>query len=73
MILVVVDPSLPATAVDHYKDYFLTMDAYYNTYYAFVSAYDPVAKKLTLYTPIPAVPAGHASQMTPQTGGGTWS
>jgi PKD repeat protein len=69
----IIDPSLPATTVNYYRDYFLTMDAYYNTYYAFVSAYDPVAKKLTLLTPIPAVPAGQAYKMTPQAGGGTWS
>ena len=68
----IIDPALPATTVDFYRDYVLSVQAS-PTYYAYVSAYDPATKTLTLATPIPTVVQGRTFKMNSQFGGGTWS
>jgi hypothetical protein len=64
----IVDTTLTATAVNAYKDWTVQI---YNGY-AYVSAYDPVLKKLTLTTPIAGAVPGAQYLLYPQRGGGTW-
>jgi hypothetical protein len=64
----IVDSTLTATGVDFYKDWTVQI---FNSY-AYVSAYDPVAKKLTLTNPIASAVPGTQYRLYTQGGGGTW-
>ncbi len=68
----IVDPSLPATEVDFYRDWDVAVPGP-NAQYAYVSAYDPATKTLTLATPTTNVAPGGKYNLTSQPGGGTWS
>lgn len=67
--LVVVDPSLTGTVTDQYK--YWTVQTAVGA--AFVTAYDPVAKKLTLDTSLSDLKSGATYYLYAQRGGGTWS
>ena len=64
----VVDSTLTATTINAYKDWTVQI----NSAYAYVAAYDPVSKTLTLTTPIPEAVPGAQYRLYPQRGGGTW-
>ncbi|MDO8475208.1 MAG: kelch repeat-containing protein, partial [Candidatus Rokubacteria bacterium] len=67
-----VDSTLTATAADAYKDWSVQGVDAYNTF-AYVSAYDPVSKTLTLATPFAGLAPGGRYNLFPQRGGGgTW-
>jgi PKD repeat protein len=68
----IIDPALPATVVDYYKDYSISIQGN-NTYYSRIAAYDPATKTLTLATAVPAVVPGRTFKLTSQPGGGAWS
>jgi len=68
----IVDATLPSGVVDFYKDYFLTVTGGV-TYRAYVTAYDPVTKTLTLTPPIAALKPGMSYQIRSQPGGGAWN
>ena len=65
---VIVDQTLLASALDYYKDWTVTI----NGTTAYVTAYNPFAKTLTLASPLLAVP-GSQYFLYPQRGGGTFS
>ncbi len=64
----IIDPSLTATDVDFYKDW----TVFVGNKRAFVTAYDPVAKKLSLGAPITGLSAGSAYTIRVWTDGQTW-
>ena len=67
-----VDSTLTATEVDKYKDWSVQGVDLYNSF-AYVSAYDPVTKTLTLSTPFAGLAPGVRYNLLPQRGGGgTW-
>ena len=66
----VVDPTLTATQVDFYKDY--RVNSVSTGKRAFVSAYDPVTKTLTLSTPISDMAPGRLFNLYAQGGADTW-
>ena len=67
---VVVDAALSATAVDHYKYWWVELSASGGK--ALVTAYDPATKRLTLQTPIAGLGSGASYLLYPQRGGGTY-
>ncbi len=68
----IADPSLPSTEVNFYRDWTVAVPGP-NAQYAYVSAYDPVAKTLTLTTPTTNIAPGGRYNLSAQPGGGTWS
>jgi PKD repeat protein len=69
---VIVDPTLPATTDDFYKDWVVNVTTSV-TYWVYVTGYDATTKSLTLASPVTGLAAGRAYTLRPQTGGGTWS
>jgi hypothetical protein len=71
----IVDPSLTATTVDFYKDWLVTViviPSYCCAAYAYVSAYDPTTKALTLSSALPGNPTGQSYSVRTQGGVDTW-
>lgn len=64
----IVDSALSSTTVNFYKDW--TVDTGHVS--AYVTAYDPASKTLTLATPIAGAASGTQYLLYPQRGGGTW-
>ena len=65
----IIDPGLTSTVVDFYKDWVVTVDNYRQAY---VTAYDPVTKKLTLALPISGLVVGSSYTLRVWTDGQTW-
>jgi hypothetical protein len=66
--LQVVDSTLTAGSVDFYQDWTVTVGGSK----AYVAAYSPDTKTLTLATPISGLTQGTSYRLHPQRGGGTW-
>lgn len=64
-----VDPGLPETTPDAYKDWTVQVLVGGKAY---IDAYDPATKSLTLATPIAGLASGVAYYVYPQRGGGTF-
>lgn len=64
----IMDSTLDATTVDFYKDWTVTV----GSKVAFVTAYDPVAKKLTLGASVAGLTAGSTYTIAVKTAGQTW-
>jgi len=68
----IVDTSLPATAVDFYRDWLVSVPGP-NAQYAYISSYDPGSKTLVLNAPLSNIAVGGQYNLTSQPGAGTWS
>jgi len=67
----IVDPTLPSSTVDYYKGWFVTVETNI-VYSAYITAYDPATKTLSLATSIPTLQTGRSFNIRSQSGGGTW-
>lgn len=67
----IVDSSLASSTVDFYKNWLVSVEDTV-IYRAYVTAYDPVTKTMSIDTSIPALSAGHRYSIRSQSGGGTW-
>ncbi len=68
----IVDPGLPSSTVDYYKDWYVTVQDVI-IYKSYITAYNPTTKTLSLDPPIPALLAGRNYHLGSQyAGGGTW-
>ncbi len=65
----IIDPTLSQTAVNFYKDWTV---AFGQEGRAYVNAYDPATKRLTLSAPLAGLAAGGTYRLYPQRGGGTY-